>query len=149
MFSILLMQIMFLYNKDNDRVTILKQLNAQSGWDMDDWAKVNAPEMFELRGLTKSDYADLTSPWAITRQQEEFFDATMSCLAETIHQDKIVRRLFQLLILVSPSKDMLPGIAGHPLLIEIETELLIIMYRYLVSKAGGHKYLGDDGQNEY
>ena len=107
---------------------------------MDDWAKVNAPELLELRGLTKSDCSDLISPWAMTREQEDFFDATMSCLAETIDQDNTISTLFKLLVLVSTSKEARPGIAEHPKLMEVETELVLIMYRYLVSKAGGHKY---------
>ena len=111
-----------LHNRNNDKMIYIEHLNEKTGLDWSSWAKQNAPVLLEVRALNKTDCADLTSPWATTIAEEMFFDATMTCLAETIDQDNVVSTLFKLLVLISPSLQLLPGIAGHPQLIEIETE---------------------------
>ena len=89
-----------------------------------------------MRGLSKADFADFVSPWAINIADEEFFAETMCCIAETIDFDSTVFTLFNLLVMVSPPQKTVPHIAGNHRLKEIQTETVLYMYRYLTSKAG-------------
>ena len=60
----------------------------------------------------------------------------MRCIAETIDLDSTVYTLFNLFVLASPSQKAVPSIAVGPPLIEIQKEIMLLMYRYLASKAG-------------
>ena len=106
---------------------------------MRNWAEENNPEILTMRGLTRNDFADLKSPWAITREEEDYLDETMGLIAETIDQDSTVYTMFNLLVLASPSQKAVPSIAENPLLKEIQIGIILLMYRYLATKAGKHK----------
>ena len=88
------------------------------------------------RGVTRSDCADLVSPWAVNLEDEEYFEATMTRLAEAVEADNLLYALLGTLVLVSPASKAVPNIAGDARLGRIQAELTNLMYRYLATKAG-------------
>ena len=73
---------------------------------------------------------------AVNLEDEEYFEATMSRLAEAEGTDNLLYTLLGNLVLVSPASEAVPNIAGDVRLGRIQAELTNLMYRYLATKAG-------------
>ena len=74
------------------------------------------------------------SPWAQTRQDEEYFSHVLTRLGEMVKDDVKLGTLYLTLVLATPSSEASEETQANPLLETVQQEVRLLIFRYLRNK---------------
>ena len=97
--------------------------------------KEKVPKIETLKGIPIESYDIMISPWATSKEDEEYFKETLDRFEELIDYDPIVAKLMTFLVIFSPQQE---GIS-HEESVELkqyQSKLTMIIYNHLLSKPG-------------
>jgi len=96
--------------------------------------------LVNVRSISLKDQERFTSPWAQDLDDEQKFEKCVSQLGRLLRDDKNLQALYHMLVMMTPSPATSERTRKDPVLLGIQKELQLLMYRYLCfqSETGPH-----------
>jgi len=75
-----------------------------------------------------------TSPWAVRREDEVFFSATLDLLGSLVGEDTKLGTLFCALVLLTPGANLSHRARNDAILKKLQNDVALLIFRYLKKK---------------
>jgi len=84
-----------------------------------------------VRSISIKDQERFTSPWAKEWEDEQKFERILSQLGRILRDDKKLQAIYHMLVMMTPSPSSSERTRKDPLLLKIQKDLQLLLYRYL------------------